>query len=338
MSGFVTQLLDGDYRSFSEDRLTQLTAASINHSRAFRRCFLQFLGLSKRDFLADNNAETQTAVWYRQELGRLDLVINRHRRTVAIVENKVDATLFPKQLRNYSAASELRLAKKFALVRDFFSAGSAFDGWKILHWRDFYLALCHLLQSQKRVADIDRFIIQNFIEYLEEANMHVPTRISKAAMNGLAKTLHGLRYVEETNYRWFALKADVFQTAADWVRMMEAIFQDSRADTRIAKAARKNYRFSPQVGHWWEQRRGKSKAYRWIGIHAQVCFPKPRGRTKTLGIGLFVNDNKVWSIIAFRNWTVSDRIDECKLADSHSDVVLADLTRKVLKKWKSWTS
>lgn len=333
--GLFVQMLKGDYGSYTEDRLTQITAACFNRSAAFRRCFLVFLGVSRKIHPSKCTAKTQVST-----VGRLDLAIYRSGRIVAIVENKVDAPLHPNQLKNYSSDNDLKSAKKFALVKNYFATSKAYDGWKILHWRDFYLVLFELLQSQKHLTDIDRFIIQNFIEYLEDANMHVPTRITKSAMSSLAKTLHGLRYVEKTKYAWLGLKPDVFQTAADWIRMMEAVFEESRANKKIAKAAKKNYRFSPQLRHWWEakNKNDKLRAYRWISIQGQVSFPKPRGKTKTVGIGLFVDEEKVWSICAFRDWVVSDTIDEFKVADSHSDIVLADLTKKVLKKWNSWIS
>lgn len=330
-NGLFVQMLEGDYGNYSEDRLTQITAACFNQSVAFRNIFLTFLGVSKKLVPSKCTARTQIST-----VGRLDLAIYSGSRIVAIVENKVDAPLHPNQLKNYSSDMGLKSAKKIALVKNYFPHDRAYGEWEILHWRDFYLALVGRVGASKYLPAIDNFIAQNFINYLENANMHVPTRISKSAMNALAKTLHGLRFAEKTKYNWFGLKADVFQTAADWVRMMESIFEESRVTKQIAKVAKKNYRFSPQLGHWWEDGRDKSKDYRWIGIHAQICFPKPRGKTKTLGVGLFVDDKKVWSIVAFRNWTGSNKIDERKLCDSHRDVVLADITKNVLKKWNSW--
>lgn len=329
--GLFVQMLKGDHRSHTEDRLTQITAACVNQSAAFRKCFLTFLGVSKKTASAKCIAKTQEPT-----KGRLDLAIYRGGRIVAIVESKVDATLHHYQLKNYGSDEDLKSAKKVALVKNYFATGKEYDGWKILHWRDFYLALFELLESKRNLSGIDRFIAKNFIEHLEDLNMHVPTRIKKSAMKSLAKTLHGLRYVDKTEYSWFALKPDVFQIAADWMRMMEAIFEESRTSTKIKRAAKKNYRFSPQLGHWWEDEKDKTRAYRWLAIHAQIKFPKAKGKTKALGIGLFVDEKKVWSILVFRDWTVSDKIDECKIADSHSDIVLADLTKRVLKKWNGW--
>ena len=326
-------MLEGDYRSYTEDRLTQITAACFNQSIAFRKIFLTFLGVSKKIVPSKCTARTQIST-----VGRLDLAIYNGGRIAAIVENKVDAPLHPNQLKNYSSDRDLKSAKKIALVKNYFPHDRAYGEWEILHWRDYYLALFELVKSPKKLSAIDKFIAQNFINYLENANMHVPTRISKSAMNALAKALHRLRYPEKTKFGWFSMQSDIFQTAADWVRMMEAIFEESRSNKQIAKVAKKNYRFSPQLGHWWEEGKDKSKYYRWIGINSYIHFRKTHGKTKGVGVGLFVDDDGKWNIMAYRNSTALKVIHEVKIADSHNDVVLANATKKVLRKWKQWTN
>jgi hypothetical protein len=83
--GFFLQSLNGDYRSYSEDRPTQLCAACINHSDVFRRGFFKFLGLSKGRISAEAKAETQMLIWRRGDYRRLDLVISLRGRIVAVV-------------------------------------------------------------------------------------------------------------------------------------------------------------------------------------------------------------------------------------------------------------
>ena len=92
--------------------------------------------------------------------------------------------------------------------------------------------------------------------------MHVPTEISKPALNDLAKVLHGLRFTEEAKFRWLYPKTPVFETAADWVRMMESVFEESRLVSKLTKAARKKYRFVPCIGHWLQDATSRKRDYR----------------------------------------------------------------------------
>jgi hypothetical protein len=207
--GFITQSLDGDYGSFSEDRLTQLAAASFNHSRVFRVCFLKFLRARDANKAINARAETQRPVWRNGERGRLDMVVKRGHRTVAIVENKVDAPLLSRQLKFYNEVPELKSAKKIALVRHYFETQGFDANWRVLHWRDFYLVLRARVDGPKSIPPTDKFVLRSFIEYLEAANMHTPTRIAKRDMKDLARMLRGLRYASETQFRWIAPKGAV---------------------------------------------------------------------------------------------------------------------------------
>jgi hypothetical protein len=265
----------------------------------------------------------------------LDLVITRGHRTLAIVENKVDAPLHARQLKFYSGVPEIKSSKKIALVRHYFEARGIEAGWRIQHWRDFYLILRECVDGPKAIPLIDRFVIRNFIEFLEAANMHTPTRISKRDMKDLARMLHGIRYPSKTRFRWISPKGAVFETAADWMRMMESVFNESRLVPKLTKAARKRYRFKPGISHWRDGE-GKKKTYPWIGLHWEIWFPKPRGRTKAVGLGLFVDETAKWNIDAYRHVTGSDNIESRTIVDGRGDVVLTKMSKAVLQKWQKW--
>jgi hypothetical protein len=334
--GFVTQLLDGDYRSLSEDRLTQLAAASFNQSRVFCGCFLRFLRVRGAEKTANVTARTQWPVWRKGKLGRLDLVITRGDRPVAIVENKVDAPLHARQLRLYSGVPALKLVKKIALVRHYFELQGVSGEWRVLHWRDFYLLLCNRLNGKQPVPEIDRFVIRNFIQYLEAAHMHVPHKISRGDMNDLARTLQRLRFADKTDFKETYPKSEVFETASDWIRMMESVFEESRLVTKLTKAARKKYRFSPCISHWQEDEARGKENYRWISISWEISFSKPRRWTKGVGLGLFVDDKGKWTVDTYRHVTDSTSIDSRRIMDGRGDVVLAKVSKKVLKTWQQW--
>ncbi len=336
--GFVTQALAGDYPPFLENRLTQLTAASFNHSVVFRRCFLEFLGARNVRKITNCKALTQQSIQRKGELGHLDLEIIRGGRTVVLVENKVDAPLKAQQLEFYGKEPRLKTARKIALVRNYFDFSGEAGKWHVLHWRDFYLALTACLYGKRKIPATDAFIIRNFNQYLETANMHAPSVISKADVIDLARMLHGIRYAEENKYRSFCSKGSEFQTAADWFRMMESVFEDSRLLPKLTKSAEKRYRFTPRVEHWDDVGDdGKlTKTYPWIALQWEISFPKPRGKTKTVGLGLFVSHDCKWNIDAYRYVTGSKSIDSKKIMDGRNDVILTTLSTKVLKAWKQW--
>ena len=328
-------MLTGDYRPFKEDRLTQLTAASFNQSKIFRGCLLDFLGVRNAKRIANATAKTQISAQHHGDLGRLDLQIIRGDRVVAIIENKVDSALYPGQLNFYSRDPDLESAKKIALVKHYFNMEGSIGNWVVLHWRDFYLALCKRLDSKQSIPALDGFIINNFKQYLEASHMHIPTEISKKDMNELARMLYCIRYPQKNKYHGIHPKGPVFETAADWVRIMESIFEESRLVSKLTKAARKKYRFNPCVSHWKDEEPGE-KNYRWLAIHAKIPFAKPRGKTRSVGMGLFVEDNGKWQVVVFRNVVGSERLDEKKIIDGRGNVQYAALSKMVLAQWKKW--
>lgn len=334
--GLFLQLLNGEHRSYSEDRLTQVTAACFNHSNEFRRCLMRFLGIRNASNSSKASASTQLPVWGRGDFGRLDLGISRNGTLAAIVENKVESPLNVAQLKHYSRVPELKTAKKIILVKNYFDRSLVVDGWRLLHWRDFYLQLCRT-RREKSLSETDRLVINNAIEYLEATHMHVPTEISKQALNDLAKTLRGIRYPKKISFSNVYSTTPVFETAADWISMMEAVFEQSRLTTKLEKAARKKYRFKPCVSHWYQNgTEGKNKKYPWVSIHASISFHKPRGNTAGVGFGLFVNEYARWSVDAFR-WFEGNRSDEEKrLIDGRRNVLLTELSKQVLTTWGRW--
>ena len=178
--------------SLKENRLTQLAAASFNHSEVFRRCFLQFLGARNARKTTNCKAHTQQSIQRKGDIGHLDLEIIRGGRTVVLVENKVDAPLKAQQLRFYEGEPRLKSARKIALVKNYFDFSEDAGEWHVLHWRDFYLALSTCLDGKRKIPAIDAFIVRNFNQYLEAANMNAPPVITKSDVNDLARMLHDI--------------------------------------------------------------------------------------------------------------------------------------------------
>lgn len=191
------------------------------------------------------------------------------------------------------------------------------------------------LERQRSLPPVDEFVLRNFAGYLESTNMHTPIRISKGEMKKLAALLHGLRYAERTKFKWLPTSSDTFETAANWTRMMEAIWDEARMVSPIRHAAKKNFRFSPNVSHW-SAGEGKKKDYPWIALHWELWLSKPRKKTKALGLGFFVDEKGKWTVEVYRHLDGEYEIDTRKVADGREDVVLSRISRLVMRKWQKW--
>jgi hypothetical protein len=76
--------------------------------------------------------------------------------------------------------------------------------------------------------------------------------------------------------------------------------------------------------------------YPWIGLHWEIWFTKPRGKTKALGVALFVDEKGKWNIDAYRHVVGDDNIESRTIIDGRGDVVLTKLSKGVLQKWQKW--
>jgi hypothetical protein len=168
---FICEALNGDHAFADEDRLTQVFAAAFNASPKFRAYFFKFVKMAA---IPGAMARTQKS-FLSGAIRRPDMCIYGGKRLCAVVENKVDAELTVPQLRSYSRLKELLKATKIAMVRHFFEPFSAAKEWRILHWSDFYRWLGSRA-AYTDAASVDRFIINNFLSFLEANGMKTPTQ------------------------------------------------------------------------------------------------------------------------------------------------------------------
>ena len=122
--------------------------------------------------------------------GYIDCTIFANGRPVAIIENKTEAPLTKAQLKKYDRDLAYKGAKRIALVkyRDVFEYGS----WKIIAWSDFFKAL-EKAAGRKSIVAADRRQIEDLLEHIKEMGMAKVTRISKADLQHLAKTIYYIR-------------------------------------------------------------------------------------------------------------------------------------------------
>lgn len=174
-SSYLEEALAGGYSDYSEDRLSQIFCASFNHSSRFRKLFLETVNLDSKSYAA-LSAQTQISYEAGKKDARIDIIIYKNGKPYIVIENKVDAPLTNKQLSKYNKIKDLRRCKKLAVVKHYFD--SIIQGqWKIYHWADLYSA--YKLAFVAGISNqVDKFVISNFVEYLEMMNMSRVHQIS----------------------------------------------------------------------------------------------------------------------------------------------------------------
>lgn len=275
---YLSEATRGDYAEKSEDRLTQTFAATFNHSQKFRKGFLEILGLNTR-FAHDLQALTQQA--YSIHGSRLDLkLVTSHGHPIAIIESKIEAPLYSEQLERYSGLPGMANVKKVALVKNYFDLAVPV-GWKLLHWSDVHGVLSKV--SRNWPNDTDSFITRAFLKRLENLRMGRISVIEEGRLRDLAMAAKAL----SRDGKVFSLSnANIFETAADYVSMLEELVGHIRADAVLSRLLGKNVRFSSKIV-WVED---DDERYLWIGYHTGLR--KKRNGFKAIGTGICLYPGK----------------------------------------------
>jgi len=288
---YLSDAIQGSYGEKSEDRLSQIFAATFNESVYFRKLLLKFLSckLDSKNLIA----QTQQTVIAKSGRGRLDILILDSRKSPKlIIENKVDAPLLADQLKLYNQVTSLRKIQKFAFVKHFFQFSRP-PFWEVRHWSEFH----GFLQAQP-VAKLatDHFLIYNFLQHLKEMGMSRITRIENIELKKLAEAVMKLRGRElpEISLAPF----DIFETASQYVSMLEQLVDLIRQDVAFNRILKKGIRFTPWVSAWGSPPKDlwlgfESRSSRNIQFGTGLFFDSKRG---TYSIQTYVNSNKYQSI------------------------------------------
>lgn len=180
---------------------------------------------------------------------------------------------------------ELAHAKrKIALVKHNFEPPSDDLGWDVRHWSDLHeLYSKHVEKLETRQTD--KFIIQNFVDYLEELEMSNVQVIKGADLKELAKAIHVLRNEDEP---YCHLKIPVFETANNFFKMIEQIVKLARREEIISKRIGKSFRFSPWIGCTYYEKEKRYNA--WIGV--ELDLRKTYRKISSIATGLYFNDKR----------------------------------------------
>jgi hypothetical protein len=278
---FVLDAIKGAHAENSEDRLTQVFCACFNNSQRFRHLFLRFIGYRGR--AGHFRARTQEQYAIRGTACRADILIGEPGNTPSIVvENKIDCPLTARQLKNYNRVNEFRHARKIALVKHYFEMEQV-DGWKVLHWADFQSKL-----STPATAPIDSFVAGEFAELLEELGMARALIIERKRLQELAQFMKAVRG-PKPNQKLRGISP--FETAADYLDMLEDIVNQMREEPFFRKRLGKKAQFAPWLSWWYDDNKPKKlkpclgvdislrKAYKGIArISTGILFDRERGK------------------------------------------------------------
>jgi len=326
---YLHDALKGGYDSHSEDRLSQVFAASFNHSALFRKAFYAFADIPP---LAFPNARTQLCDKLNGTQGRLDVCLYDRNTRKVIIENKIDAPLYVNQLTKYSRLHSSALVKKIALVKTFFEPFADNKGWKILHWGDLYRKVA----EGKQVIDAgstDGFVIDNFLSHLEEIGLKTVTRITSAELVGLAKAVHRMRSPKKCN---FSLKMPAFEVAQRYISMLENIVEMTKEEPIIRKSVKKNYRFNPWFGGWQEGDDRVDRMHFMIGADINLSRHR-RHRVRTVGTAILFYDKKPAKCSIKTYWQGKEDT-YFRNAETYKgkDLVFDSYAKQVISLWRRW--
>jgi hypothetical protein len=256
-------------------------------------------------------------------------IVDEKDKPVIVIENKIESPLESEQLRKYNKVKELAHAKrKIALVKHNFEPPPDELRWEIYHWSDlheFYSK--HTEKIEKRL--VDRFVIQNFVNYLEELEMSNVQVIKGDDLKELAKAIHVLR---NDRVPYCHLKTAIFETANNFLKMLEQIVKLARREQIISKRIGKNFRFSPWIG--CTSYDDEKKVNPWIGI--DIDLNKKYRNVFRLSTGMYFGDKRKSKYEIFTE--AYDELDESLVEEKYKgkDLIFEEYSKQVITTWKKW--
>jgi hypothetical protein len=327
-SSYLEEVLAGGYSDYSEDRLSQIFCASFNHSNRFKKIFLDLVKLNNKSHAA-LTAQTQISYGLAKEDARIDVIIYKNKKPYIVIENKVEAPLTNVQLGKYDKIHDLDQCKKIAIVKHYFD-NVVRGQWKVYHWADLYSALKMSVDSGI-CNPIDNFVVSNFVEYLELMNMSRVNQISKSELTGFSKAIYKLRnkkYISLTN-------RNVFETGNQLLSTLEEVIDLVRQEQILTKCIGRNFRFTPNIGSWWQEEKIENN----LSITVGISVPKTKNKIKYLGTGFFFYDDdpKKYDIMTYAQLKGGGEF--IKVAYYYKKDLVTDVyAKEVISYWKKWVT
>jgi len=275
--GFIGEMIHGRHESRHENRLSQVFCACFNNSKRFQELTCQFFEIKPEPGL---KCITQDFHEQYDRRNIIDIRIETARGTPrAIIENKIDEVLTKGQLRHYKNLDTFKNCKKIALVK-YLPGFYVYRDWQIQRWSDFYYFICKRVICKTKNS-VDSFLLTEFSKYLKELDMDLVSKITESEFRDLAKAFYNVR---EKDVPYFGLAGKpVFETANNYLEILEAICDRARQDPDIKRKIGKNFRFTPYIG-WWSNEGDRKRSNVWLGV--EIAVNNRRCKTKIIGTGI----------------------------------------------------
>ncbi|TWT45820.1 hypothetical protein RAS1_22550 [Phycisphaerae bacterium RAS1] len=319
-SGFISTLVEGKYEPRQENRLTQILVACFNNDPAVGRAFWKLTGM--RGDSRDVRAAAQISrVFTRKSRGILDIELKHNGKTVAVVENKVDAPLRQRQVTLYRKILP-RNVPLFALVRN--RPTTQPRQVTVLRWADFQAELRRTARSKHTPAAY-------LAEFLEESGMVTVDHLKSDHLKEVADMLYQLRWTQKPNALIKYPRA--FSDLCDMLR-------DVRNHCAVDKELMKRFgrRVQKEVGgvrmDYWGEAHGNSAYY---DVSLSINLGSVNGNWPACGF--YVDHAGKWYVEAVL-WGPKPDYVRCDTQElvCPKGVWLAKLREHTLRSWKQWTS
>jgi hypothetical protein len=276
------------------------------------------MGLSCRP---NYSSETQDAYDVGGEKCKIDISLKFKNQPHVIIENKIDAPLLARQLQQYNHIQALKNVKKVCIVKADKPDEHYPSNWQIIHWHDIHERL-----TQDCAGD---FICRNFIDILEEHNMMLPERITKAELKCLAERLYDIREALRPS---FPLGDNVFETIIKYKAMLNEIWSMAKRDDIIRQRVGKNFRCTPSV-HTWKYDYTPKGSRLFLSIEWRIRLPRIKKGIRYIDTGIYLRN--IRGLFYINAGIVSDSgtwIDQ--VAYRKNDLVFADYATQVISFWR----
>lgn len=187
MSNLFVEATRYDDKATSENRLTQVFAASFNNSSIVRRVFLKTIGVG---YVKECFIETQQQ---SAESSRPDMLLflNNTKTEYCLIESKTESDVSADQLRRHVEYSKRNdSCKKLILITLHFA--NAPQNWISIHWNEVGEKINSELELLKQNS-VDFFIAQSFIEFLKEYGYMKPSYITVSCFKNAAEFVNTIR-------------------------------------------------------------------------------------------------------------------------------------------------
>ena len=313
---YLINAAKGKFELTYENRLSRIFSASFNSSTLFRKMFFEFIGFGKSYIKYFAKTEVCNIIYdgslikrFKNKKGLNDITIyySNEKEPVIIIENKIEADFELKQIEKYNAIikqNRWKPRKKLLMLKYFKEK----EGWESYHWNNFHLYLKDNIKQLNRdyKHEVDKFIINNFLKYLEELGMAYVTKIKKSEFKNVANCIYLITNYSKLEEKpaWISniYSNGAFATLNNFISMLQDIFSDVRNEPFLRnKIEKKKIQFTPRMGYYPAEDKAGKTINRSLYIGFEIKVKNVKKPIKYLGtsIDFYSNNNNFRGIFAY---------------------------------------